>query len=287
MSRRTSRAGSPIDPGLGRAIHARTDGNPLFVTATVDYLRERGILATAEGRWHLEEPLDGVVPDGLRQLALQRLDELAPGERRVLDAASVAGAGFAVATVAAAAELPMREVEAVCTTLTVRTELVTATGVDAWPDGTVSGRYEFRHVLHREVLEHALPAMRRRHLHHAVGERLEAAWGSRAAEIGAELAVHFDAAGDVERSVRHYLAAATGARARCADEEVVIHLRAAIERLQRLPETAERAQLELGCLLDLRATLVATRGAASDEAVAIDRRTVELADALERPPARS
>ena len=39
----------------------RTGLNPFFLTATVDYLLERGFLAAPHGRWRLAEPLVGIV----------------------------------------------------------------------------------------------------------------------------------------------------------------------------------------------------------------------------------
>jgi DNA-binding winged helix-turn-helix (wHTH) protein len=278
--------GQSIDPALGGAIHARTGGNPLFVTATVDYLLERGLLGASGGRWRTAEPLDGVVPDGLRQLALQRIQQLAPEERRVLDAASVVGPEFSVAAVAAATAVAPAAVEHVCVTLAARTELVSVTGVEAWPDGTVSGRYEFRHVLYREVLEDALSPMSRRRLHRTVGERLQQAWEGRSAEIAAALAIHADAAGDVEGAVRHHLTAAASAKARFASGEAILHSRAALERLRRLPETEARAQTELACLLDLCGSLVSTRGAAPADVFDVHGRALELADRLDLPRAR-
>lgn len=278
--------GHPIDEPIAREIHARTGGNPLFVTATVAYLLERGLLAVSRDRWQLAEPLAGIIPDGLRELALQRVQRLGPAERRVLDAASVVGIAFSVAAVAAAAELPLTDVEDTCVTLAAHAELVSATGVDAWPDGTASGRYEFRHVLYREALEQALPAMRRRRLHRLVGERLETAWSDRSTEIAATLAIHADAAGDDEAYVRHHLAAAAGAKSRVAGREAIIHLRAALERMPRVPETEARAHAELACLLDLGGALAAMRGAAPDDVSEVHRRALELADRLDRPVSR-
>src|SRR5215470_18173825 len=98
--------------------------------------------------------------------------------------------------------------------------------------------------------------MSRRHLHRTVGERLEQAWDGRSAEIAAALAVHADAAGNSEGAVRHHLTAAASAKARFASGEAILHLRAALERIRRLPETEARAQTELECLLDLCGTLV-------------------------------
>jgi hypothetical protein len=278
--------GEPIDPALGGAIHARTGGNPLFVTATVAHLLERGLLAAPGGRWRLAEPLDGIIPDGLRQLALQRIQQLAPEERRVLDAASVVGTEFSVAAVADATDVAPAAVEDVCVTLAARTELVSVTGVDAWPDGTVSGRYEFRHVLYREVLEDALSPMCRRHLHRAVGDRLEQAWKGRSGEIAAALAIHADAAGNVEAAVRHHLSAAASAKAGFASKESILHLRAALERIRSAPETDARAQAELACVLDLCGALVATRGAAAGDVSDVHARALELADRLDAPRAR-
>jgi len=278
--------GAPIEPALGGAIHARTGGNPLFVTATVAHLLERGLLAASGGRWRLAAPLDGIIPDGLRQLALQRIQQLAPAERRVLDAASVVGTEFSVATVAAATDVAPAAVEEACVTLAARTELVSVRGVEAWPDGTVSGRYEFRHVLYREVLEHALAPMSRRNLHRAVGERLEQAWGARSGEIAAALAIHADAGGDAEGAVRHHLTAAASAKARSASGEAILHLRAALERIRRLPETEARAHAELACVLDLCGALVATRGAPEADVRDVHGRALELADRLGLPRAR-
>jgi len=257
--------GSPIDKTFVRSLHARTKGNPLFLTATVDYLLDRGILAVRRGRWEMAEPLDGIVPEGLRQLAVRQLDPLDVLERRVLDAACVTGLEFTVASVAAANGVGPADVEDVCTRLSSRSEIISASGVAAWPDGTISGRYEFRHVLYREVLEEALPMARRQVYHRAIGERLEAAWGEQSAEICAELAIHFEAAGDIERAIRYHVAAGRRARSGFAVREAIDHIRAALAYLRDRPVTPERLATELTCYMDLGSSLTATRGAASTE----------------------
>ena len=279
-------AGAAPDAALAREVHGRTGGTPLFVVATVDFLLERGLLTPVDDRWRLREPLAGVIPDSLRQLALQQLERLPAAERRVVDAASVAGAEFAVAAVAAATGLTVAAVEEACAALAANGELVVPTGVAAWPDGTISGLYAFRHVLYREVLEAALPPAPRAHQHRAIAARLEAAYHGRTAEIAAELASHYTAGDDAERSVRYHLAAAEAARARFADREVIVHLRAALAQLPRLPDSSQRTHTELECLLALGSALVAMRGGGSDEALAVHRRALELADALDLPLAR-
>jgi DNA-binding winged helix-turn-helix (wHTH) protein/type II secretory pathway predicted ATPase ExeA len=278
--------GAPIDAAVGPMIHARTDGNPLYVTATVDDLLERGILAKVRGRWCLTDPSGGVVPDTLRQLALQQLDRLALDERRVLDAASVVAGEFTCAAVAAASDLPEPAVEDVCARLAARNALLVGTGVATWPDGTTSTSYRFSHVLYREVLDGALDPAVRRTLHRRVADRLEGAWAGRADQIAPELATHADAAGDAEGSIRYHIAAATSAKARVAEREVVVHQRAALAQLGRLSPTTERSQTALGCLLELGSALVATKGAAAEEVHAVHRRALALADELGLPQAR-
>jgi len=278
--------GAAIAPGIAESLHARTSGNPLFVTATVDFLLERELLASDGGRWQLSAPLEGVVPESLRQLALRQLDRLSTTERSVVEAASVAGDEFAVAAVAAATELPADEVEDVCARLVTRDELVAPTGVAVWPDGTISSRYGFRHVLYREVIEDELRPAKRARLHRAVADRLESAYGERRREIAAELAAHYEAAGDAVRAADQHLAAAAAAKERFAEREVITHLRAALEQMARQPHSADRERAELACLLDLGGALATMRGAGSDDVLAVHRRALELADRLDLPQAR-
>jgi DNA-binding winged helix-turn-helix (wHTH) protein/tetratricopeptide (TPR) repeat protein len=279
-------AGGTVDPALADDLHARTRGNPLFLAATVDELIARGLLTRTRDRWRLAAPLDGVVPDSLRHLAQRQLERLTPDERSALDAASVAGSEFTTAAVAAAIDRPRSEAEDICAGLAARTDLIAATGVAVWPDGTTGGRYEFRHVLYRDVLEAAVPATLRPMLHRRVGEVLERAWGNRTDEIAGALAVHFQAAGDASRAVRYRVVAADRAKQRSANPEVVVHLRAALERLDEIPDTAERAHTELGCLMELGSALVAVRGAGSDDVLAAFGRALAVADALGATAAR-
>jgi DNA-binding winged helix-turn-helix (wHTH) protein/tetratricopeptide (TPR) repeat protein len=278
--------GAPIHRDLGRSLHEHTKGNPLFLTATVDYLLDRGILSARTGRWEMTEVLDGIVPDGLRQLALRQIERLDPLDRRVLEAACIVGAEFTVASVAAATGTDHSNVDDVCTRLASQTEFVSASGVTAWPDGTVSGQYEFRHVLYRDVLEEALPLARRRLLHHAIGQRLEAAWGQRSADISAKLAVHFESAGDEQRAIGYHIAAAKRARSRFAEREAVAHFRAALEHLGKQPASIERMGTELSCLLELGAALTGRYGPASGEVLAAFSRALALAQKLNVPQAR-
>lgn len=257
--------GHPLDPALPVDIHRRTDGNPLFVVAMVDFLLSRGLLAVGDGRWRSARTLDGILPETLQELVERELGSLEPPARRVLEAASVAGIEFPVAAVASAASFRPDTVEGLCADLATRGQLVRAAGVATWPDGTTTGCYEFRHGLYREVLYQRLSGVRRRRLHGAVGERLEAGYCGSTGELAATLASHFALGGDNERAVRYHTEAADLATTRFAERETVAHLQAALERLRQLPATPSRAREELSLLTRLAPALLITQGYAAPE----------------------
>ena len=86
---------------------------------------------------------------------------------------------------AAALAWPLEVVTAQCEALAQQGQFLVDLGVAAWPDGTVSGRYGFRHALYQEVLYRRLGSGRRVRCHRAIGARLEAGYGEQAAQIAA------------------------------------------------------------------------------------------------------
>ncbi|MEJ1937154.1 AAA family ATPase, partial [Nostoc sp. NIES-2111] len=89
-------AGTAPAPWLVHAIHAQTEGNPLFLREIVRYLRERGLLtAVADApRRGLPEALR--IPEGVREVIGQRLTLLPPACNEVLRTASVIGRQFSL-----------------------------------------------------------------------------------------------------------------------------------------------------------------------------------------------
>src|SRR5207245_942547 len=86
------------------------------------------------------------------------------------------GAGAVAAGVAAAAEV----VEAQCADLAWRGQVLAAHGMEAWPDGTLTGRYGFQHTLYQQVIYKQIPVARRLRLHQRIGARLEAGYDPQA-----------------------------------------------------------------------------------------------------------
>jgi DNA-binding winged helix-turn-helix (wHTH) protein/predicted ATPase len=248
---------------LARVLHERTDGIPLFVVSVVNDLVARGAIMGAEGRWTVRPEAHaavGEVPASLRQLLERQLDQFGTAERTLLDVAAVAGLEFSAAAVAAGLELDSAAAEASCETLARREQWLAPRGSVEWPDGTFSARYGFVHALYRDVTYRRIPAALRARLHRRIGERAEAAFGARAAEIATELALHFEAGRDPDRAARHLEMAAANALRRSAAAEAVGLLRQGIDQLSLLPDTQERRRRELSMQSTLGAALTLTEG---------------------------
>jgi predicted ATPase len=281
------RCGAPPAAALVRALHQRTTGNPLFITAVVDTLVRQGQLREAGtggvGDGDLAVRL-GDVPESLRQLIEQQLAQLAPDVQALLEAASVAGQAFGVAAVAAAVGQAVDVVEDHCATLALQGQFLRAGGTDVWPDGTIAERYGFVHDLYRETLYARVPGGRRVRWHRQIGTRLEAGYGPQARERAAELAEHFVRGRDPERAVPYLQYAGEQAVQRSAYQEALRHLTQGLALLGTLPETLTRVQQELDLQMALGPVLMARQGFANAAVEQVYARARELCQRLGETP---
>lgn len=260
--------GRDLPAELARMLHQRTDGNPLFLVTLVDTLVRQGVLEEGRAGWCLPGGLDAVtigVPENLRQLIEQHLEQVSSEEQTILEAASVAGVAFSAATVAAGVEREVEVVEAHCAALARRGQFVQARGTADWPDGTVAARYGFIHALYQEVLYDRVPAGQRMRMHQQIGVRLEVGYGEQAREIAAELAEHFVRARDAPRAVQYLTYAGENAWQRSAPHEAIAHLTKGLEVLEPLPTTPAQIQHELMLLTPLGPALISALGASAPD----------------------
>jgi len=264
--------------GLARLIHQRTEGNPLFMVNVVDYL------ATQGGLGESVEKVQSRVPGDLRQMIEEQIHRLSPEEQNTLEVASVAGAEFSAAAVAAGVGAQVSEVEIRCAGLARREQFLQARGMEEWPDETVAARYSFLHALYQQVLYERVTAGRRIELHRRIGERQERAYGERARGIAAELAVHFERGHDYRRAVQYYEQAEKNAVQRSAYVEAIGLLTKGLELLKTLPDTSERIQQELELQIALGDPLIATKGYAAPEGEKAVLRARELCQQVGETP---
>jgi predicted ATPase/DNA-binding winged helix-turn-helix (wHTH) protein len=209
---------------LARMLHRRTNGNPLFLIAMVDELVHQQVVSAGPDEWEVQagvESATAMVPAHLRALIELQLAHLSSEDQTLLEAASVAGAEFSAATVAAAVERTEEVVEARCTALAHQGQFLQACGHAEWPDGTVTACYGFRHALFQEVLYQRVPAGRQRRWHARVGTRLAQGFGERAGDIAAALAMHFMRGRLLPQAAQYIRQAGDNAMARSAHREAV------------------------------------------------------------------
>jgi DNA-binding winged helix-turn-helix (wHTH) protein/predicted ATPase len=286
-----NRFGDALPAVAAQRLHARTQGNPLFLVTVVNSWLLNGSLANgsapnadaASSPPGDMEDLSFAVPDDLRQLIEQQITELDSSDQEVIEAASVAGSRFCPAAIARALDRSSSEVEARCAALAEDGRFLVAAGAQEWPDCTVSESYLFLHSVHRDVVYERIPAGRKVRLHDQIASRLEEGYRGHEDDIAAELAVHFREARHAPRALKYLQRAAAQSLIRSAHREAIAHLKSALEMLRRLPEMSERARWERDLLALLAPALVITRGFADPEAEHAFRRAYELSTQLDGP----
>ncbi|HEX6539074.1 MAG TPA: AAA family ATPase [Candidatus Dormibacteraeota bacterium] len=209
-----------------RRLHARTDGNPFFVT-------EFGHLLQSESADVSRE-----IPQAARDVIARHVSRLSPTCQQVLEVASVAGVRPSPTLVAAALEAPLADV------LQRFDEAATA-GVLSQAGDRMD--YTFMHSLVRDALYSELTAAQRVQWHTRIATELErAARADRAPELS-QLAYHWLQAapgGHAEHAASIATEAADAAMAQLAYEEAA-RLYAAAAEAHLAPDAAHRARLWL------------------------------------------
>jgi DNA-binding winged helix-turn-helix (wHTH) protein/predicted ATPase len=272
---------------LANRVHRHTGGNSLFVVTVFNDLAARRLLVPDGDRWTVRDDLTAIdlgIPDDIRRIIERQVQQLPPEDRALLEIGSVSGTTFVAAVVAAGARLSTDVVERSLTAIARQHRFVQEEGVVEWPDGTVATRFGFGHALFREVLYRMVPAGRRAELHRRIAECQERAYGDRAPEIAAELAMHFDEGREPQRAVQYLQHAAENARRRSAFSEARTHFERALMLLHALPPGPKRAEREVALLIGLGGAIMATRGFGAPDAEAAYSRARAICQQIGDPP---
>jgi predicted ATPase len=258
--------GLPTD--FAALIHARTEGNPLFMADLLRYLREHGVIAEQEGRWVLARELPDLrreLPESVRSMIQRKIDQLSAEDRRLLTAASVQGQEFDSTVVAGALGLDAAEVEEQLQALDRVHGLVRLLREQELPDHTLTLRFRFVHILYQHVLHDGLPPSRRAALGAALAHALQHHYGADSPTAAAELACLYETGRDFAQAARHFGLAAQHAGRIFAHHEALALARRGLRLLYSLPVTPERAALELPLQVTLGLQLQVTQGFATPQ----------------------
>jgi class 3 adenylate cyclase/tetratricopeptide (TPR) repeat protein len=173
---------------LVREIERRSEGIPLYAVETMRMLQDRGLLVQDGARYALTGDVSDLeVPETLQALVASRLDGLSPGERSLLQDASVLGHSFTAAGAAALSGRPEPEVAVVLDALVAKQVL----SRDDDPRSPERGQYLFLQALLRTVAYGTLSRRARKARHVAAARHLVQTWPGEARDIAEVLATHY------------------------------------------------------------------------------------------------
>jgi class 3 adenylate cyclase/tetratricopeptide (TPR) repeat protein len=187
-------------PWLLDLITRRGGGNPFFCEEVVRWLIARGVIDTETEPWSVRADATpgSVMPARVELVLHERLEQLGADARKLLSAASVVGTSVSREAMAAVLGEPLFE--------PALAELE-ATGILIRARPLDGQSYEFSHALLREVTyEYTLKRERKSYHQHA------AEWLAESGSVPANVAWHFEQAGDRAHAARWYLIAGQQAR---------------------------------------------------------------------------
>ena len=262
---------TPLTP----LLIARTEGNPFFLEESVRTLVETGVLVGAPGAYQLGTPLDTLpVPATVQAVLAARIDRLPTEAKHLLQTAAVIGTEVPGPLLQVIAEQP-EDVLSCELALLQAAELLYETRL--FPERA----YTFKHALTHEVAYSGLLQERRRGLHVRIVATLEALAGDRVTEQVERLA-HHALRGEVwDKALLYFRQAGEKAEARSAYREAVACHEAALDALQRLPESRQTRALAIDLRFKLRHALTPLGEFA--RGFAYLREAATLAEALDDP----
>jgi class 3 adenylate cyclase/tetratricopeptide (TPR) repeat protein len=240
---------SGITESVAAIVESRAEGNPLFVEQLTFAMRDAGRIVVQDGtvRPAAGDQLDSsIIPDTIQRVLTTRMDQLPPGEALTLKVASVVGERFGLEPLLRVYPVAIEEAD-------LRRHLETLIRLGLVSPGVAGDeeRFEFRHVIAREVAYNLMLSSQARELHHALAQWYETTFAPDLMPYHALLAHHWRRAGDAARAVDHLERAAAGSLGTFANEEAIAAFEEAIELaseagLQIAPKRKGRWHLGLG-----------------------------------------
>jgi predicted ATPase/DNA-binding SARP family transcriptional activator len=242
---------------LSRALHERTEGNPLFVLQIVRRLDQAGTDVGAAGPTELRQL---GLPEDLKRVIAWRLAGLELESAACLRAAAVIGRDFDAAVLERVIGLSEDEFITALEQALDAAVIVPQSANPGRRATTVGQGYRFAHPLIREALYEDISLPRRVRLHKRVGEALEefdqVRTGAEPDQVTGQriamLAQHFAHSAereDAKKAVRYSRQAGDRASDVLAYEDAAQHYARALELLERFEPEQER--IRLGLLVSL------------------------------------
>ncbi|MDB4876780.1 MAG: diguanylate cyclase [Gemmatimonadetes bacterium] len=205
----TSVFGGDASRELVDYLQRYSEGNPLLATQLVRMLLEDGAVRFDNGCWTLRAEREEGLPSALTGLMDRRLDRLSPEARKILNTAAVIGRVFDIDLAIAAGAGGEDEI------LDALDEAIAHAVIEPLAEVAAGTKFSFTHGLLVDAVRRSINPRRVARIHEKVGAAME----ERCPESVAEIAVHFDRAGNAQKAYHHATAAGSAALAVYAHAE--------------------------------------------------------------------
>ena len=274
-------------PGFIDEIYSRTEGSPLFMADLVRYLADTGTIGEVDGLWTImgsRADVSRELPESVRGMIARKIERVDDADRKVLLAASVQGHEFDSAALGEVLERDAGDVEERLETLEHVHGLVVRGAEVEYPDGSLTLRSRFVHILYQNVLYDSLSPARRVGLCGRTARVLAAHHVADAGAAAGRLAVLFESARDFAAAGQHFYLAAQRAVSLFGFREALTLADRGLAGVSKLPASPERLQLELALQMTRGLALRLVKGWAAPELEPTFARARQLCQELDDPP---
>jgi class 3 adenylate cyclase len=229
-----SRLGVDVLPdALVRQVAAKAEGNPLFAEEIVSLLTDRAVARARGGKVEFDTEAAAMLPASVQSVLNARIDQLAPGDRALLQAASVIGRRFDADLLGVV--LP--------DTNDIDVRLLAMQALDLVRKDGNERDYSFKHVLVQEALYQSLLTETRNALHAKIAREIERRSGNRLIEVAETLAHHYGHTNETAKAFAYLSMAGSRSLSVYSLDEAEVHFSAAIQLLEAYPECATDQQV--------------------------------------------
>jgi class 3 adenylate cyclase/tetratricopeptide (TPR) repeat protein len=234
-----------IESALEEVILEKTEGVPFFIEEFIKSLKDLGFIERKDATYRIAKELQSArIPSTIQDIIMARVDALPEGAKELLQVGTLIEREFSYRLIKEVVNIPEDELLRHLSILK-DAELLYERGI--FPDSTLI----FKHALTREVVSGTLLERKKKEIHGAIGQAMEAVYKDNLEEQYGSLAEHFKEAGDYEKAGR-YFRRSTGKAARAsAFLEAVPLAKNVIACLEKLSLTTEVQKR----IIDWRVTL--------------------------------
>ncbi|MFZ2063306.1 MAG: hypothetical protein WAU82_20020 [Candidatus Binatus sp.] len=245
---------------------------------TVEVLIDEGALVRDGAAVMLTKPLaDLKIPPTVRAILAARIDRLSPADKDLLQTLAVIGKEFPLSLVRAVVRTSADDLSRMLDDLQLSEFIYEQPAF-----GDIE--YSFKHALTQEVAYNSILIERRKTLHERIGAAIGELFKNSREDHLSELADHYARSSNIGKAVEYLAMAAKRELSQSGYQGALRRLENAIELFAKLPDSLERAELELDLQIDYGAALLVTRGWWVPEAGKAFSRARELCQQKEEDP---